>query len=88
MINSIELQMISKILTSEDSQELERLCAYDTSFYSILDEQISFILDHKEKTGKVPDVFTFQARFDDFTLVEVNEPIELVDIDTIDKIIS
>ena len=79
MINSIELQMISKILTSEDSQELERLCAYDTSFYSILDEQISFILDHKEKTGKVPDVFTFQARFDDFTLVEVNEPLEYLE---------
>lgn len=79
MINSIELQMISKILTSQDDQEVEKLCSYDKSYYSILNSQIQFILEHKEKTGKVPDVFTFQAKFEDFTVVQVNEPLSYLE---------
>lgn len=79
MINSIELQMISKILTSQDDQEVEKLCSYDKSYYSILNSQIQFILEHKEKTGKVPDVFTFQAKFEDFTIVQVNEPLSYLE---------
>ena len=80
MIQSIELQMISKIQTSEDEDEVNTLCQFDTSYYSVYKEQIGFILDHKDKYGNVPDVFTFQAQFvnDDITLVDVNEPIEFL----------
>lgn len=80
MIQSIELQMISKILTSEDDDEVNTLCQYDTSYYSVYKKQIEFILDHKDKYGNAPDVFTFQAQFvnDDITLVDVNEPIEFL----------
>lgn len=79
MINSIELQMISRILTSENDQEVEKLCSYDSTFYQILTPQIEFILEHKDRTGKVPDVFTFQAKFEDFTIIQVNEPLEYLE---------
>lgn len=79
MINSIELQMISRILTSEDQEEVERLCGYDASYYSIFNEQIEFILKHKDDNGKIPDVFTFQAKFNDLTIVQVNEPLEYLE---------
>lgn len=80
MIQSIELQMISKILTSEDEAEVDALCNFDTSYYSVYKKQIEFILDHKDKYGTVPDVFTFQAEFvdDDITLIDVNEPVEFL----------
>jgi len=79
MTNSIELQVISKLLVSDDEYEIEKLCAYDSSYYGILDKQIEFILDHKDKTGKVPDLFTFQAHFEDLVIVEVNEPISYLE---------
>ena len=75
MINSIELQVVCRILTTEDQIEIDRLCSYDKSYYSVLTDQIEFILDHKDRTGKVPDLFTFQAQFEDLTLIEVNEPL-------------
>ena len=73
MITSIELQMISKILTSESEAEVDKLCSYDPSYYSVFKEQIEFILNHKDKYGDVPDLFTFQAQFPDITLVSVKE---------------
>ena len=79
MTNSIELQVICRILTSEDEYEVDRLCSFDTSYYSILNEQIEFILKHKDKTGKVPDLFTFQAEFEDLTLIQVNEPLSYLE---------
>ena len=79
MTNSIELQMICKILTSEDEYEIEKLCEYDSSYYSILTEQIEFILNHKAKTGKIPDLFTFQAQFEDLTIIQVNEPLSYLE---------
>lgn len=79
MINSIELQVVCRILTTEDQIEIDRLCSYDKSYYSILTDQIEFILDHKDRTGKVPDLFTFQAQFEDLTLIEVNEPLSYLE---------
>ena len=80
MIQSVELQVISKILTSEDDSEVDALCQFDSSYYSVYRDQIEFILDHKDKYGTVPDVFTFQAQFvdDDITLIDVNEPVEFL----------
>lgn len=73
MITSVELQIISKILTTESQEELNTLCSFDTSYYSVFREHIEFILDHKAKYGDVPDVFTFQARFPDVNIVKVSE---------------
>lgn len=76
MITSIELQVISRILTTEDPEELNTLCGYDGSYYSVFKHHIEFILDHYQKYNDVPDVFTFQSQFPDITLVSVSEPIE------------
>lgn len=75
MITSIELQVISKILTSENTQEVETLCNYDASYYSVFKEHAEFIFEHKAKYGDVPDVFTFQSQFPDVNLVTVKEPL-------------
>nr|DAG57593.1 MAG TPA: DnaB-like replicative helicase [Caudoviricetes sp.] len=76
MTGSIELQMISKILTSTSESEIDALCDFDASYYSIFKKHIQFILKHREKYGDVPDLFTFQAEFPDIELVKVTEPIE------------
>lgn len=75
-VTSIELQVISRILSTESEEERDILCGYDLSYYRIFTEQAAFILDHKSKYGNVPDMFTFQAQFPDITLVRVNEPID------------
>jgi len=75
MITSIELQVISRILTSQDSDEVSRLCSFDPSYYSVFRPHIEFILDHRSRYNEVPDVFTFQSEFSDVTLVQVREPI-------------
>lgn len=76
MIASIELQVISKILTSDDTQEVETLCEFDDSYYSLFKPHIQFILKHKDKYGKVPDPFTFQSEFMDFNTVAVRESMD------------
>lgn len=76
MITSIELQVISRILTCDSFDEVNTLCGYDSSYYSVFKEHIEFILNHKEKYNDVPDVFTFQAQFPDVTLVKVSESLE------------
>lgn len=78
MIASIELQVISKILTSDDESLVEELCGYDTSYYSVFKPQISYILEHKSKYGNVPDLFTFKVQYPDVELVVVNESIEFL----------
>lgn len=75
MIASIELQVISRILTTDIPDEVDTLCAFDESYYSIFKPQIEFILNHRQKFSDVPDVFTFQAQFPEVTLVQVSEPI-------------
>lgn len=73
MIASIELQMICRILTSEDPEEVNILCGYDESYYEAFKAHIHFILEHRQKYGNVPDVFTFQAEFPQVVLVKVTE---------------
>lgn len=68
---SIELQVISKILTSDDEALVNELCSYDSSYYSVFEKPIKFILDHRSRYGNTPDVFTFMAEFQDITLVDV-----------------
>lgn len=75
-VTSIELQVISRILTSKDSKDVDTLCAYDLSYFSIFKQHMEFILNHRQRYGEVPDVFTFQSQFPDVTLVSVTEPIQ------------
>ena len=84
MITSIELQVISKILTSESVDDVNVLCGFDASYYSIFKKHIQFILNHKEQYGDVPDVFTFQSEFPDITLVSVSESLSYL-IDELNK---
>lgn len=72
-VTSIELQVISKILTSDNAAEIDALCEFDGSYYSIFRPHIEFILHHKDTYGNVPDPFTFQTEFQDVTLVNVKE---------------
>ena len=72
MNSAIELQVISKILTSDDTELVNELCGFDSSYYSVFNTQINFILNHRSRFGNTPDVFTFMAEFPSITLVEVS----------------
>lgn len=76
MTTSVELQVISKIITSDSESEIETLCGFDESYYSVFKKHIRFILKHRDKYGNVPDPFTFQTEFQDVTLVRVDESVE------------
>lgn len=79
MIASIEVQIISRILTTDDSAEVERLCVYDDSYYKVYGDEINFILKHREDYHNVPDPFTFQSKFEDFQILDVSEPMEYLE---------
>ena len=72
MTESIELLVISKILTSNDEALVNELCSYDSSFYSVFPNQINFILDHRSRFGNVPDVITFMDAYRGFEIVDVS----------------
>lgn len=76
MIYPIELQVICRLLTTDDQKEIETLISFDDSYYSVFKEQIQFIQQHYDRFKKIPDVFTFQARFNDITIVTVKETTE------------
>lgn len=79
MNSAIELQVISKILTSDDDALVNELCGFDSSYYSVFTNHIEFILDHRSRYGNTPDVFTFSAQFPDITIVDVSrEPKEFL----------
>lgn len=76
MLASVELQVISRLLVSEDQQEIDTLLSFSDNYYSIFNKHIEFIKDHVERYGQVPDVFTFQSNFPDIDLVRVDESLE------------
>ena len=79
MTSSVELQIISRILTSDSQGEIDRLCAFDNSYYAVFQKQIDYILDHRSKYGTIPDVFTFQSEFPDFVVLKVDEPLSYLE---------
>ena len=78
MIQAIELQVISKILTCNDDPEvIDTLMAYPPDLYfSAYIAEIKFIHEHKQTYGDIPTVFTVQAQFPDLEPILVNEPVE------------
>lgn len=78
MIEGIEVQVISKILTCDDDKEtIDTLLSFspDLYFSAYLDE-ITYIHDHKEKYGVIPSTFDFMLKFESFTIIQVSEPLE------------
>ena len=84
MIEAVELQVISRILTSDSKDEVDTLLNFGTDYYSVYKEHAEFIFNHVEEYGDPPDVFTFQAQFPDVTLVRVSEPVEYL-VDELNK---
>lgn len=78
MIQAIEVQVISKILTCDDDPAvIDALMAFPPDLYfSAYINEIQFIHDQKDSYNIIPSVFNFQAQFPDFNIVRVPEPIE------------
>ena len=74
MVVAIELQVISRIITSEDNDEIESLLAYapEKYFNGYIDE-INYIHGEYARTGQVPDRFEFQLKFPAINLVDTSK---------------
>lgn len=75
MIQAIEVQYISRLLTTESEEEIAILLGFDLSYFSAYKQEVEFIFNHKHQYDVLPSIFEFQAQFDEFTFVQVNEPI-------------
>lgn len=84
MIEAVELQVISRILTTDSKEESDKLCSFGLEYYSVYKEHAEYIFNHIEQYGDPPDVFTFQAQFPDINLVKVSETTDYL-IDELNK---
>lgn len=79
MIQSIEVQVISKILTCDEENVVDSLMSYAPDLYfSAYLQEIQYIHEQKHSYGIIPSVFSFQAQFPDFSLVAVPEPLDFL----------
>ncbi len=76
MIEAIEVQVISRILTSDVPADVDTLMAYDDSYFKSYLGEIRYIHNHYSKYQSIPSRFDFMAQFSDFTIIAVPEPIE------------
>ena len=76
MIQAVEVQVISKILTTEDDYVVDALLSYDDSYFSSYKAEIAYIREHKQRYNIIPSIFDFQIQFNDFSVVDVREPLE------------
>ena len=75
MINAIEVQVISRILTSNSEEDITTLLSYDPSYFKTYSKEIEYIADHHKRYGGVPSRFDFAAQFPDFIIVDTPEPL-------------
>ena len=68
----VELQILSKVLNTKDISILTDNYLTEEYFPSYT-EEYSFIKNHFEQYGIVPDIETFLSKFDTFERVSVNE---------------
>lgn len=80
MIQAIEVQVISKILTCEDEAVVDALMSFapDQYFSSYLKE-IQYIHNQKSVYGIIPSSFDFLAQFPEFNIVATPEPLEYLE---------
>ena len=77
MIEAIEVQIISKILTCEDEEVVDALLAFQPDMYfSSYKKEITYIHDHKAKYDSIVSTFGFLAQFPEFNIVQVPEGLE------------
>ena len=80
MIEAIEVQVISRLLVTEDESEVDTLIAFDETYYRGYLKEIRYIHNHYARYNTIPSRFDFMVEFDDFNIVNVPEPLEyLVD---------
>ena len=69
----VALQILSKVLqTADDSIIVDNMLTVE--YFIGFEDEYNFIMEHKDKYGNVPDKETFQAKFPNFEMLEVNEP--------------
>ena len=79
----VSLQIINKIIQNKNI-DIITANGLDSSYFLGYENEVDFILSHYKKYGVVPDRETFLEAFQDFDLIEVNEP----DNYLIDKLID
>lgn len=77
----IALQIINKIIEDKDFSIVTDN-SLDISYFTGYEEEFTFIKDHYEKYGNVPDKATFCAKFPEIEFVEVRESNEYL-VDTL-----
>lgn len=77
MIEGIELQVITRLLVSQDDNEIDTLLSYNPDdYFSSYIEEIKFIHEFKRQHNFIPSVFEFRTRFENTTTLQnVNEPL-------------
>ena len=69
----VALQILNKVLQSRDDSIIQNNLL-TVEHFSGYEDEFTFIEEHKEKYGNVPDRETFKAKFPDFEFVDVYEP--------------
>lgn len=69
----ISLQILNKVLDTKNMKLITQN-ALTEEYFQGYESEFSFIKDHYEKYGKVPDKATFLDKFQEFSFVEVTEP--------------
>ena len=76
MIQGIEVQVISKLLTTDQQSDIDALLSYDQSYFMSYAKEMAYIRNHWIKYRRIPSIFDFQLEFADFVPVQVPEPVE------------
>lgn len=69
----IQLQVLNKILRDKDASIIT-LNNLTSDYFSEYPEEFWFIKEHLDNYGCLPDMETFVSKFEDFEIIEVNEP--------------
>ena len=72
MITIVELQLLNYVLAKKDMSVLTDN-NIDGDYFPEYANEYKFIKEHYDEYKTVPDVETFMAEFDDFSLLEVSE---------------
>jgi len=69
----VQLQTLNKILQDRDSSIIT-LNNLSADYFPEYTSEFYFIKEHLDKYGSLPDMATFTSKFEDFDVIEVNEP--------------
>lgn len=69
----VQLQTLNKILQDKDSSIIT-LNNLNADYFPEYIPEFRFIKEHLDSYGCLPDIETFTSKFEDFDIIEVNEP--------------